>query len=161
MTCVYGYAWITLIPIANVLDSKESIDRLDNYLQDVDPDYLEKQVSFGLEKGQSCFCPLGYIPVVIGLPAAHQFAEDISYNYVAILVYPILDLDILPNTSPCVLVELKGWMAKVLSKKIKLFKNMPTNHDVLEQYVSQFPEKPPSPLLSPSHDFQSVEVKQV
>jgi hypothetical protein len=155
LTCNHGYCWVTFLDIQNVLDNNYSLDAVTTYLEEVDSEYLGKMTSFGLQKGQSAFCPTGYLPALVGLQVQED-EVDAEFDYTAVTIFPVLDVKSLPNIPPAVLVELKGWFTKANAKNLKVLKETGGSKAALKKFVEMLPDKAPnSPEVMPT-SFQTL-----
>ena len=141
LTVRYGFAWVTCVPLDNVIDSGHTIETIAAYVDTKTRTFFNKLPSFGLCAGSSIFLPLGYIPLIIGIGASSDDKENTSkYEYVSVVVQPVLCEKSLPNISPAILSELKGWFDKAISRATRIFSaNEKLNKKTMEAWMADWP----------------------
>ena len=153
LTVRYGFAWVTCVPLDNVIDSGHTIETIAAYVDTKTRTFFNKLPSFGLCAGSSIFLPLGYIPLIVGIGASSSDDEENTskYEYVSVVVQPVLCEKNLPNISPAILSEIKGWFNKALSRATRIFNaNEMLNKKAMEAWMADWPTKD-NLAISPDH----------
>ena len=88
LTLFFGYAEVTFVPVSEVTKAGCTIESLPQYLEGLSADDLSNFTVFGLMPGQSCFFPMGYIPVILGIGGD---GEDYNHDYICYLIQYCLD----------------------------------------------------------------------
>ena len=165
LTVRYGFAWVTCVPLDNVIDSGHTIETIAAYVDTKTRTFFNKLPSFGLSAGSSIFLPLGYIPLIVGIGASSSDDEENTskYEYVSVVVQPVLCEKNLPNISPAILSELKGWFNKAISRATRIFSaNEKLNKKAMEAWMADWPTKD-NRAISPDHtkDFDMTQIEDL
>ena len=116
-----GFVWCHIIEIADVLDKGCCIGSLEHYFELTNRDHIEEAPCFGLTTGRAVFVPFGYVAIMIGVSHLQTDTTLIAYTQIQILENALMD-----NVSELVQGEVKTYVTKNISRKLKVFRE-PSN----------------------------------
>lgn len=142
--CDRGFVWCHIVEIADVLDKGCCIVSLKQYFDIINRDHVEKMPCFGLTPGRALFVPFGYVAIMIGVSNLHSDTTPIAYTQI-----PILENASMDNVSELAQGEVKAYVTKNISRKLKVFRE-PSNLKAFNTYMNTCPISKDDPAsLSP------------
>ena len=133
-----------------MLDKGRRSGSLKQYFELIDRAHLEKMPCFGLTCGRAIFVPCGYVAIMIGVSSSHTDTTPIAYTQI-----PILENALMDNVSDLVQGEIKAYVTKNISRKLKVFREA-SNLKAFNAWMSTWPiAKDVDPDTLSPHDGDS------
>ena len=122
-----GMAWVTCVPIENILQQAHTLETLGEYIGEQEPEFLEQMPSLFVTSGCSVWIPTGFVAVTLGV----DWRDDCEYLHTLSII--VLDKDATKQMSEGLRGEVASILERGVNKKIKIFDG--PNKKMLSEYL--------------------------
>ena len=122
VTAATGLLWVSAVDIRMALDKQQGLETLREVLAKISAAEMDKVPSCILAPGDSIWCPLGYVPVVIAIGTETERQADDDLKFGSFTVLPVIGEKASKDVNPMVLAEVKAWLVNGIPRRLNVFK---------------------------------------